>query len=176
MDFYQYGKLLLEANGQAFTSSSPWVFTGGMGFGDEDVWWPSKLKVRPVPHEGLDLVSFKGDLGVKELPGGFRVVSPVAGVVVGRCPDFLAETVWIRLETEPAKMILLAHVNPTVTVGQRLVCGDLVGVVSYPVTNVPLHLHLSVLVGVWQSLAELTWEEVHYAPQLKFINPLSGLR
>ncbi len=175
MDFDQYVKLLLEANGQAFRSSSPWIFTDGMGFGDESVWWPSKLKVRPVPHEGLDLVSFRGDFGVKPLFAGFRVVSPVAGVVVGICPDFLAETVWIRSETGVKKVILLAHVDPAVTLGQRLGCGDPVGVISYPVTNVPLHLHLSVLVGALQSLPAMTWEDVHCTAQVKFISPLSGL-
>jgi hypothetical protein len=58
-----------------------------------------------------------------------------------------------------------------VVVGQRLCCGDPVGVVDYPPCTVPLHLHLSVLTGDWQSIETLSWDTVHRQSHARFTDP-----
>lgn len=168
----QYGKILLEVNGWHCHDSSSWVFTDGMGFGDEAVWWHSKWPKRPVGHEGLDFVQFNdGDGCLVNMFAGFVVISPVTGVVVGLCDDYLAQTLWIRIDQYPQKLVVLSHLHASVTVGDRLCCGDPIGDISYEVKNVPLHLHVSVLSGDWESLPKLTWAEVHRQSLVKFIYP-----
>jgi len=171
MDFEQYGRVVLEANGLAYRGVSPWLFADGMGFLDTAVWWPSTWELRPVPHEGLDLVQFTGTSGIKEVGAGFLVVSPVNGVVVEICNDYLAKTVWVTNANKAEHLIALSHVSPMVSTGQRLICGDPVGRITYPVTTVPHHLHLSVLAGKWQAIKRLDWDGVHGQSGVRFIDP-----
>ena len=171
MDFDHYGNLLVEVNGFPAVKPSPWLFSDGMGFADEAVWWSSAWGKRPVPHEGLDLVQFTLGAGVQGVFSGFLIVAPVSGVVVDICDDFLAETVWLNPDGQPQHLVLLSHIEPWVVPGQRLVCGDPVGVVCFPVNNVPLHLHLSLLEGQWQRMKALTWDEVHGQSHARFVYP-----
>lgn len=171
MDFNCYGRLLLEANGLSYCDGPPWVFKGGMSFTDSAVWWPSDWLARPVPHEGLDLVHFQTDRGLQMVEAGFMVVAPVSGVVVEICHDYLAKTVWLSADHDSGKLVVLCHIKPKVVVGQRLCCGDPVGVVDYPPCTVPLHLHLSVLTGDWQSIETLSWDTVHRQSHARFTDP-----
>ncbi len=172
MDLNQYGKLLLEVNDCGYCGASPWVFADGMGFNDEAVWWGSKWEKRPVAHEGVDFVQFTDTLGrLVRMSLGFVVVSPVAGVVVGVCNDYLAQTLWVRVDQHPQRVVALCHLQTHVRCGQRLCCGDPVGKISYQVKNVPLHLHLSVLFGDWQSMPDLTWEVIHHENYTTFVYP-----
>ncbi len=171
MDFDQYGQLLITVNKQDVASSS-WLFVDGMGFADEAVWWPSLWQKRPNPHEGLDLVRFSLGSKEKDVFPGFLVISPVSGVVVDICTDFLDKTVWINPENQPDHLVLLSHMQPFVFPGQNVICGDPVGIISFTDRDIPLHLHLSVLRGQWQLIKKLSWQEIHQQRHARFIYPV----
>lgn len=171
MNFAEYCGLLLEANGVIATGVSPFIIADGMGLGDDAVWWPSVWQKRPVAHEGIDLVRFRTASGVASVFRGFRIISPVSGTVVAICADFLDKTVWLNPDTQPDVLVLLSHLDPRVTPGQRLVCGDAIGFINYAVSNVPSHLHLSVLAGDWRSISVLDWQGVHDQPFAHFVQP-----
>ncbi len=171
MNFDKYCVLLLEANGVNAPGVSPFIISDGMGLGDDAVWWDSSWDKRPVPHEGIDLVRFKTSSGVVSVFRGFRIISPVSGTVVGISPDFLDKTVWLNPDGRPDVVVVLAHLAPQVTLGQRLVCGDAVGLIDYKVRGVPLHLHVSMLTGAWRSIPVLDWRGVHAQQVAHFVQP-----
>lgn len=162
----------MEANWYPPLDSGHWQLCDGMGFLEMAVWWESAWPKRPFAYEGLDLREFAdGATLVLTVFKGFRVVSPVSGVIVGIFKDFLAETVWIQDSNCPDRVVLLGHVCPTVAVGEWVCCGDVVGDLSYVDRQVPLHLHLSVLSGEWQRIKDRFWAGLLRQNYAQFIYP-----
>ncbi len=170
----EFGVLFEQLNKWYDNGFLSWFFELGMNYSDKEYWWPSYRQKRPVSHEGIDFFWYVDGHGQKRPLGQAKVPCPCDGKVLALCEDFLGQSVFI-LNADPAgkvDLFAVAHIIPSVRIGQRVKCGDLVGVIAPGQGRVPGHLHVSALYGDWHDLPrQLTWPALNKQKGLHFVNP-----
>jgi hypothetical protein len=150
-----------------------WRLKPGMAFGADHFWWPAAGKKRPRPHEGIDFFCYEDTRKRVHYLAGGLVPCPCHGEVVGLCPDFLGHSVFVRAAGPCGPGIyVLAHVAPSVDLGQIVAPGQGVGTVAAGTGRVPGHLHVSLLGGGPGDLpAQLSWPALLAQEKLQWQRP-----
>ena len=158
------------------------VHEPGMEFGAPNAWWGQR-RLRPRPHEGLDLVGFRANASEASILG--MSLRPIEG---GECvavfQDFLCYTAIVRRQAPSELLWCYAHLqlNPGVRPGMMLSTDDVLGWVPADSdaerrSKCPPHLHLSLLHQQSGGLewGSVDWRTIHDMPQLSFV-PLALLQ
>jgi hypothetical protein len=155
------------------------VHESGMEFGALHAWW-GRRRLRPNPHEGIDLVGFRSASGASEASIHGMMLRPIEdGECVAVFYDFLGSTAIVRRPPPSDLLWCYAHLqlDPGVRRGAMLGTGDTLGLVAegsgpgHRSTACPPHLHLSLLheqCGGFE-WSRLDWSTIHDVPQLCFV-------
>lgn len=158
-----------QLNGYTKTALVEWLFLPGMKFGECEKWWQPG-SCRKTPHEGLDLLAYRdGNGGEQRLSAATRIPPLLRGVLIGRCKDFLGETVILAHDFyDPSGRRLhtfYGHLHPAETPETTAIItpDSPLGNIAWPGksnTGCPPHLHLS-LAWVDQSLPmqDFSWDK-----------------
>ncbi len=147
-----------------------------MGYGDLEFWWSGLPKKRPRVHEGIDFFCYEDRRGRIHSLARILVPAPCGGEVVALCPDFLGQSLFLRVDQPNSHrtIVVLSHLASHVEVGQRVEQGEVVGRIVETQGAVPGHLHVSFLRGDDQDLpAKLSWPALLGQQRLRFIRPFS---
>ncbi len=143
--------------------------------------------MRPVSHEGLDICTFETIDGRDcRLDETTRIPVAFDGKIVGRCDDFLGETIIVRhLLPEPgasSAYAFYAHILPDrdLSVGDILPAGQRLGRIA-PAgsrkTVMPPHLHLTFArADLLPPVEQLNWPLLNRLDRGVFCDPLQILR
>lgn len=175
-----FTRSLLAKNHEMATRFREWLWTPGMGFQDDNLWW-GEGKKRISPHEGVDYVRFHDRNGKSwNLAGGLAVPSIFPGKIVRLYRDFLAWSLYIRHPqfVMPGRVLytVYGHLQPgkKVCVGRRVAAGEVVGFLEKYRQNdiVPLHVHLTI---AWISEVvapeELSWQLLNDRDLVTLVDP-----
>ncbi len=174
--------LLLAANPELEAVFAAWLFADGMRFGEWRKWWKPGSERRKLPHEGLDLLTFKTNGGKEgRLAHGLRIPALFAGTITAIVPDFLGHTVAVACaEKNPESFrlhIFYAHLAPApgLRVGDIIEDSLTIGWLpeSKPAPTVcPPHLHLSLaLVSSNFRMADFSWNRFVASEQFRPCDP-----
>jgi hypothetical protein len=155
-----------------------------MRFGEREAWWRGGAP-REAPHEGLDLVAFRGRDGRRvSLAPGVRVPALWAGTVVAVVADFLGRSVFVahdRRDAEGRRLhSVYGHLEPRPgrAPAGLLREGEEVGAVADPAarkSSVPAHLHLTVAWIAGDARGTLDWSVLRDPVRALLIDPLPHL-
>lgn len=171
-----FGNLFPVVNNSDEHSFRRWLFQSGMGYGDLEFWWSGLPKKRPRAHEGIDFFCYEDSRGRIHSLAQILVPAPCAGEVVAVCPDFLGQSLFLRVDHPKSHrcIVVLAHIASHLHVGQRVEQGDVAGRVVGTPGEVPPHLHVSLLLGDERDLpAKLSWPALLDQQRLRFVRPFS---
>lgn len=155
---------------------SGWVFTGGMGFGDEYTWWGGR-KRRPAPHEGVDFYAYVDkNSRQRTLRAGIRIPFLARGRIVSVCDDFLGRSLFVHHEFETGEAIVAVygHLATRWTGGEEVHPGEVAGGLAPATAVVPSHLHISFFLPPPGCRPEqLDWRYLNNCEFSCFIDPFS---
>jgi len=177
---------LRRLNGYSKDTLAEWWLLPGMRFGESEKWWKPR-SLRATPHEGLDLLFFRDREGESQrLPVGTIIPPLLSGIVVGRCPDFLGETIILahdfydqsgrRLHTFYAHLNTPQPPQISAPLSRELPIGEIASP-GKDASPCPPHLHLS-LAWVDKSipLRDFSWERFSAAETFRPDDPLLLLK
>ncbi len=177
---------LLALNQPQMAGFQRWLFQPGMLFNAPETWWEEK-KLRPTPHEGLDLYRFADAAGqIKELDEQIKIPATFAGKIVKIGDDFLGKSLYLSHEifSQDGRQLYTAygHTQPlALKAGHMVPAGDpLATLPAAPAkkTGIPGHLHLTLAwVPVSLPADRLNWQNLSADPTITLIDPwpiLSG--
>lgn len=161
-----------------------WHFLDGMSFKESNKWWADCGK-RPVPHEGVDLLSFVDKSAkIKRLAGDIILPPVQKGVVAKTFPDFLGQTIILKHDLINSEGCYLhsafGHVEPL----RRYLPGDLVEegqplavlATDNDHNNIPPHLHISIFwLNATFPLTNLDWSTIGSSDKIILVDPLEIL-
>lgn len=175
--------LLLDANQTRLAGFKRWLFHPGMLFQAPQQWWGQE-KLRPYPHEGLDLCCFETAAGRRlALDHTTAIPAPFPGAVVKIAPDFLGQSIFLAhgVVSADGRRLYAAfgHTTPAagLAAGRTVQEGDIVAAVSAPVnrkTAVSPHLHVTLaLIPDAFGLDQLSWNNLGHNPDVVLVDPLA---
>ncbi len=151
-----------------------WEFPPGARFNDRKEWW-RKDGVRPVPHQGIDLVAWRNAVGdIIALDQETLVVTAYEGVVINISPDFLGKSVFIM--SEGCLLQIYSHIEPVdrLKKGMEIGGGTVIGKISPQKKElISPHLHLSlarVTGDIGSAAGRIDWQNLGQWP-LTLIDP-----
>jgi hypothetical protein len=171
---------LLKANRLAEQGFESWLFHPDMLFGAPRFWWGSR-KLRPRPHEGIDLVLFRDRTGKIRSLGAGAVIPPLpGGKIVRISPDFIGASIYIAHESfdERGRRLysLYGHLEPDggVPEGKSVSENEILGSVARVNSgSIPSHLHLSIaFLPEPFPFEDLSWDRLGALPEVSFVDPL----
>ena len=151
------------------------VQEAGMRFGDMHTWW-SDRKMRPRPHEGVDVATFVSTQSVVFGVGTTPIRAVEDGVVVACFSDFLGTTIIVRCNRDQHDQFcwLYAHLHlldeQRMQPGCRIERREILGHAAATLKRCPPHLHLSLLRIKKEPVpwSEISWETIHATSAVEF--------
>ena len=147
-----FTRALVRANGLEARGFCGWQVEPAMRFGATHMWWDDR-GLRPRPHEGLDLCSYRDrDQAVQRLDTEIQIPAMYDGTVVRLCDDYIGRSAMMehRFPGRPGCLYTLyGHTRPhgSLAAGQAVRAGEIVArlaPVTRPSSTVLPHLHISV--------------------------------
>lgn len=177
--FFDY---LLALNRSRLDQFCHWLFHPGMLPQASQQWW-GKQKLRPTPHEGLDICWFRDKAGCqRSLPPATRIPAPFPGRVVQVSADFLGQSIFLihkGLVTDDwCLLTAFGHTTPLpgVAADTPVQEGDSIATLAHPAgqkTLVKPHLHLTVaIVPADSSPSDFSWAKLNACKAILLLNPL----
>lgn len=168
-------------NGLAPVTATAWVVRSGMEFGAGQAWWRPGT-VRPVPHAGLDFVSYRDSQGQDHpLPVGAAIPALYPGQVAAVFQDFLGATVLLCHPLQDLRgwsfCTIYGHLVPVpgLECGAKLAAGARVGGVAGPAAGrgqVTPHLHLSLGWLATEAIgADFDWTTLGRSARVDLLDP-----
>jgi murein DD-endopeptidase MepM/ murein hydrolase activator NlpD len=147
-----FNRTLVRANGLDGGGFRGWRFDPAMRFEATGMWWDDR-GLRPRPHEGLDLCTYRDASGARRRLGTeTRVPAMYDGTVIRLCADLIGRSVMMahRFSGLPGHYYTLyGHTRPGagLQAGHAVCAGEIVAQlapVTRPGATVLPHLHISV--------------------------------
>lgn len=171
---------LTALNQEQFSNLSCWVFYKGMLFLGMEKWW-NKGRIRPKPHEGLDVCYFRDKKSkITSINENTIIPAPYDGIVVSIKEDFIGTSVFAKLDLSSEYPLLwaLGHMNLEMSiqrgtkVKEGMPLGTLAPVLKRGSGLLP-HLHVSV--GFFKTvdmLEIIDWHKLNDRSYIQLLDPL----